>query len=157
MALVFNIKGKEQEIKFNFRLLFKANRKLSSKDPETGEVGNNGALNLFTQINEGREEGIISLIELAAGNKKVNEDDALESLELYMADTGLDDEEAYNQVFIDVKDEILDSGFFVGKLKKQVEALENNVETIRKHGTDEQKAQIEVMKDMIDSVKKEIS
>lgn len=156
MALVFDINGKEQEIKFNFRLLFKANRKLSSKDPETGEVGNNGALNLFTQINDGREEGIINLIQLASGNKKVTEDVALEAIEAYMIQTGLDDEEAYNQIFIDVKEEILDSGFFVGKIKKQVEALENNVATIEKHGTEEQKTQVKVMKDMIDSVKNEI-
>jgi len=31
MALVFNVNGNEQEIKFDFRTLFKANRKLSPK------------------------------------------------------------------------------------------------------------------------------
>lgn len=157
MALVFNVKGKEQEIKFDFKTLFKANRRLSSVNPETGERNNDGAMNLFNQINNGSEEGIINLIQIASGNKKVDEDQALEAIEKYLEDSGSDEEEAYNQLFLDVKGEMLDSGFFVGKLKKQLETMEQGAKTIEKHGTDEQKAQIEIMNDMIDSVKKEIS
>ncbi len=73
-----------------------------------------------------------------------------------MLESGLDEEEAYNQIFVDVKEEILDSGFFVGKLKKQIESVEKGAKTIEKHGTDEQKTQVGVMKDMIASVKNEI-
>lgn len=156
MTLVFNVKGKPQEIKFDFRTLFKANRQLSSTNPETGQRNNDGALNLFNQINEANEEGIINLIQLVGG-KKVTEEDALEAMETYMLESGLDEEDAYNQIFEDVKQEILDSGFFVGKLKKQLESTEKGIATIQKHGTEEQKAQVEIMKDMMDSVRKEIS
>jgi polyhydroxyalkanoate synthesis regulator phasin len=156
MALVFNVNGKDQEIKFDFKTLFKANRSLSSKNPETGERNNDGALNLFSQINDGSEEGIINLIQLTSGKKNTTEDHAIEAMAKYMEESDLDEEEAYNQIFKDVKEEILNSGFFVGKLKKQVEKMEQGAETVKKHGTDEQKAQIGVMEDMISSVKKEI-
>jgi predicted transposase YdaD len=155
MALVFNVNGNEQEIKFDFRTLFKANRKLSTENPETKQKNNDGALNLFSAINDGSEEGIIDLIQLTS-KKKVSEEQALEAMENYMLESGLDEEEAYNQIFVDVKEEILDSGFFVGKLKKQIESVEKGAKTIEKHGTDEQKTQVGVMKDMIASVKNEI-
>ena len=154
MSLIFKVKGKEQEVKFDFKTLFKANRELSSKNPETGKKNDDGAFNLFTQINEGSDEGIINLIQLT-GNK-VTEEQALDAMAQYMEDYELDDEEAYDQLFKDVKDELLNSGFFVGKLKKQVDTMEKGAKTIEKHGTEEQKEQIPLMKEQIEMLKKEI-
>ena len=156
MAIVFEVKGKEQKVKFDFRTLFKANRKLSSTNPDTGDKNDDGAYNLFNQINSGSEEGIINLIQLTS-SRKLTEDDALEAMDKYVEDLGIDEEEAYNQLFEDVKNELLDSGFFVGKLKKQIETIEKGIQALEKHGTEEQKEQIPLMKEQLDSLKKEIS
>lgn len=155
MSLVFKVKNKEQKIKFDFKTLFKANKELSTKNPETGAKNDDGAFNLFNQINEGMDEGIVKLIQLT-GDKKVTENEALEAMAQYMEDSELDEEEAYEQLFKDVKDELLNSGFFVGKLKKQIKTMEKGAQTIKKHGTKEQKEQIPIMEDQIEMLKKEI-
>ena len=155
MALIFEVNKKEHEIKFDYRMVFKANKELSSKNPETGESNGDGALNLFNQINDGLDEGVINLLKLKAG-KNTTENMAVDAMAKYVENLELDDEDAFNQLFEDVKEEMLNSGFFVGRLKKQIEQMERNANLIKKHGTDEQKDQIEILNETIETVKKEI-
>lgn len=154
MAFTIKIKKKEHEIKFNYRLLFKANKKLGSKDDE-GKSQNDGAGILFTQVLEQEDDALINIIQLVTD---CTENEALEAIELYMNDLDKEDEEAaYTQIFDDLKEEMVSSGFFVKKVKKYIENLEKAVTILEAKENDESKMQATQIKELAEKMKKEIS
>lgn len=157
MSFNIAIKGKEQEIKFNYRLNFKANKKLASKDKD-GNLQNDGAGILFVQVLEKEDDALVNLISLI--DSKATENDALDAISNYideLVSSGLDEEAAYNRIFEDLKEEMLASGFFVSKIRKYQETLEKAHTIYSNRKTDEDKLQAEELKKLADRIKKEIS
>lgn len=153
MAFTIKIKKKEHEIKFNYRLLFKANKKLGTKG-EDGNSQNDGAGVLFSKVLEQEDDALVDIIQLVS---ECTENEALEAIEKYMSATELDEEEAYNRIFNDLKEEMLASGFFVKKVKKYIESLEKVVTLLESKEDSDSKMQATQIKELAEKMKKEIS
>lgn len=157
MSFDIKIKNKEHKIKFNYALNFRANKKLATKDNK-GNSQNDGAGVLFVQVLEKEDDALINLIQLV--DKNCSENDALAAVENYinnLIESGMDEEQAYSQIFIDLKDEMLASGFFVSKIRKYLETLEKAYRVLENRNTEEEKLQTEELKRLADRIKKEIS
>lgn len=157
MSFDIKLKGKEQKIKFNYMMLFKANKKLASKDKE-GKSQNDGAGVLFVQVIEKEDDALINLLQLV--DSKATENDALEAVNGYineLVDTGMNEEEAYNQIFLDLKEEMLASGFFVSKIRKYLENIEKVLTILESRKTEEDKIQSLELKKLVEKISKEIS
>lgn len=160
MSFDIKIKKTLHNIKFNYMLNFKANKKLGSKN-DKGESQNDGAGILFAQILENEDDGLINLIQLV--DSKVSENDALEAIQNYIAELIGDDdseeaeERAYNQIFSDLKEEMLNSGFFLSKIKKYINNLERAQKMLEAKETDESKQQAEAISELAQKMNNAIS
>lgn len=156
MSFDITIKGKEQKIKFNYALNFKANKKLASKD-ENGNSQNDGAGILFVQVLEKEDDALVNLIQLV--DSKATENDALDSIGDYiggLVEGGLSQEEAYAKIFDDLKDEMVASGFFVTKIRKYSESLEKAIDYLSNQKKEDNQIQINELKKLVEKIKKEI-
>ena len=157
MSFDIYLKGKEQKIKFNYMLNFKANKKLATKDKE-GKSQNDGAGVLFVQVLEKEDDALVNLLQLV--DSKATENDALEAIGKYvqeLVESGLSEEESYNRIFEDLKQEMLASGFFVSKIRKYLENIEKVIEVMDSRKKEEDKIQITQLKKLSERIKKEIS
>lgn len=153
MAFTITVKNKEVKIKFNYMMLFKANKKLGTKD-ENGKSQNDGAATLFVNVLEQEDDALIDIIQLASD---CTENDALKAIEDYMINSEIEnEEEAYTQIFNDLKAEMLASGFFVKKVKKYIENLEKAIPILEAKKDTESKTQAAAVKDLAERMKKEI-
>lgn len=156
MSFDITVKGKEQKIKFNYALNFKANKKLASKD-ENGNPQNDGAGILFVQVLEKEDDALINLIQLV--DNKATESDAIESIGDYiggLVEGGLSQEEAYAKIFDDLKDEMVSSGFFVTKIRKYRESLEKAIEYLTNQVKTDNQIQINELKKLVEKIKNEV-
>lgn len=157
MAFVIKVKKEELEIKFNYRLNFKANKKLGTKN-EMGEYQNDGAGILFAQVLDREDAALINIIQLM--NDKITESDALDAISDYvenLVDDEVTEEQAYAQIFEDLKEEMLASGFFVSKIRKYLENLELAKEYTESKNDEDSKLAVKKLTELIDRVKKELS
>lgn len=157
MSFDIKIKGKEHQIKFNYALNFKANKKLASKNDE-GISQNDGAGILFVQVLEKEDDALVNLIQLV--DSKATESDAIDSIGDYIAglvEGGLSQEEAYAKIFDDLKDEMAASGFFVTKIRKYSENLEKAIDYLNNQKKEDNQMQINELKKLVEKIKKEIS
>lgn len=157
MSFDIKVKNKECRIKFNYALNFKANKKLASKDAN-GNSQNDGAGILFVQVLEKEDDALVNLLQLI--DKNFTENDVLEAVQNYtdnLVDGGMNEEEAYNQIFTDLKEEMLASGFFVSKIRKYKENLEKAYQVLSSRKTEESKLQADELKKLMERIKKEIS
>lgn len=155
MPLTVKVKEKELLIKFNYRMVFKANKKLGSINQETKERNSDGAGVLFAKVLEQDDDALFEIIGLAA-KEKLSENEIFEAIEDFFSKYD-DEEEAYDAIFNQMKEEMLESGFFKKKIKKYVDNLEKAIEVLKKKKTDESKDQVEAIKELADKMKKEIS
>lgn len=149
MSFVIEVKGKELEIKFNYRLLFLANRKFETKD-DKGNKQENGAANLFNHIMDRKDSAVVELIKLAHKGK-LTDDEVIDALESYMEENG------YEETFEEIEQEMLNSGFFLAKVKKQLEDMEMSLKILEKKETEEAKDQVQAIKAVKDRLDKKIS
>ena len=156
MAFVINVKGEPLEIKFNYRTMYKANSELGSVD-EKGNKNKDGASSLFSRVMDEDDTAIRDLINLVHKGKKLTEDEIFDSIEGYIEEQDGNEEEAYKSLFTNMKEEMLDSGFFVSKLNKQIENMEKGTKLLKSKKDEESQNQAQILGDMIDSMKKEIS
>lgn len=157
MAFVIKVKKKDVEIKFNYRLNFKANKKLGTKN-ENGESQNDGAGILFTQVLEGEDAALINIIQLV--DDKFTENEILDAIGDYVENLINDDvneEQAYGQIFQDLKEEMLASGFFVSKIRKYQENLELAKEYSEAKTDEESKLSVKKLTGLIEKMKNELS
>jgi|GEM_PF-995764 len=158
MAFTVELKGKPLEIKFGYGMLFKANKKLASKD-KNGNSQNDGAGILFAQVLEEDDDALVNIIKLAAKGD-LSENDVLTAIGEYV-ERFEDEEEGYGKIFSDLKAEMLASGFFVKKLKKYIGNLEKASEAVKGMNPTEDienpEAQSKAMQELADRMKKEIS
>ncbi len=155
MAFEINVKGQLLEIKFNYRTMYKANRELGSID-ENGNKQEDGASNLFLRVLQQDDSAIFDLIKLTYKGKGLKEDDIFDALEERFE--GAEDEaKAYDELFDDMKDEMLRSGFFTRKLEAQIENLEKGITILEAREDKDSQTQATMLRDVVGTAKKEIS
>jgi hypothetical protein len=157
MAFTVELKGKQLEIKFNYALLFKANKQLGSKDNE-GKPQNDGAGVLFAKVLEKEDDALLDIIKLAAKGDP-SENEILEAIAKYISNYE-DEEEGYNAIFENLKEEMISSGFFLTKIKKYIKNLEKAAEAIKNQEPNDEikdpKASAQAIQELADTMKKEI-
>ena len=101
---------------------------------------------------------MVNLLQLV--DSKATENDAIEAISEYVhgfVESGLSEEEAYDRIFEDLKQEMLASGFFVSKIRKYLENMEKVIEMMVSRKKEEDKIQITQLKELSERIKKEIS
>ena len=152
----FKVKNKIIEIKFDYRTMFKVDKQLATKNQETGASNNDGVGTLFNNILNRNDAGIVDLITLSANkafSKAISEDDAITAIEDWLVDNDAADTE---NLFEEIQQEMVDSGFFRNKLLKYIENLETAVEYMKAQ-EDSEALQIEVTEKLIGRMKSALS
>lgn len=151
MAFTITVKNKDIDIKFNYKMMFLANRKLSQIDKD-GNNSKNGAALLFQRIAVDQdEEAIHDLINLAKGGKGFTESDLIEAVGNHLEEHG------YEDTFNEIKQEMLDSDFFVKKVQKYIEQMEMGADLMEDKDDQETQSQIKAIQIIIGKLKKAIS
>ena len=152
----FKVKNKIIEIKFDYRTMFKVDKQLATKNKETGASNNDGVGTLFNNILNRNDAGIVDLITLSANkafSKAISEDDAITAIEDWLVDNDAADTE---NLFEEIQQEMVDSGFFRNKILKYIENLETAVEYMKAQ-EDSEALQIEVTEKLIGKMKNALS
>ena len=152
----FKVKNKIIEIKFDYRTMFKVDKQLATKNKETGASNNDGVGTLFNNILNRNDEGLVDLILLSANkafSKAISEDDAITAIEGWLVDNDAADTE---NLFEEIQQEMVDSGFFRNKILKYIENLETAVEYMKAQ-EDSEALQIEVTEKLIGKMKSALS
>ena len=152
----FKVKNKIIEIKFDYRTMFKVDKQLATKNKETGASNNDGVGVLFNNILNRNDEGLVDLILLSANkafSKAISEDDAITAIEDWLVDNDAADTE---NLFEEIQQEMVDSGFFRNKILKYIENLETAVEYMKAQ-EDSEALQIEVTEKLIGKMKSALS
>lgn len=155
MPFTVKVKGNELPIKFNYRMVFKANKRLGTVNPETNQRNADGAGVLFVKVLEQDDDALFEIINLAA-TKDLTENEIFDAIEDFFSEYD-DEEKAYDAIFDQMKEEMLESGFFKKKIKKYVENLEKAVEALQKKDDEESKDQVEAIQKLADRMTKELS
>ena len=152
----FKVKNKIIEIKFDYRTMFKVDKQLATKNKETGASNNDGVGTLFNNILNRNDAGLVDLILLSANkafSKAISEDDAITAIEDWLVDNDVADTE---NLFEEIQQEMVDSGFFRNKILKYIENLETAVEYMKAQ-EDSEALQIEVTEKLIGKMKSALS
>ena len=152
----FKVKNKIIEIKFDYRTMFKVDKQLATKNKETGASNNDGVGTLFNNILNRNDEGLVDLILLSANkafSKAISEDDAITAIEDWLVEHDAEDTE---NLFEEIQQEMVDSGFFRNKISKYIENLETAVEYMKAQ-EDSEALQIEVTEKLIGKMKSALS
>ena len=152
----FKIKNKIIEIKFDYRTMFKVDKQLATKNKETGASNNDGVGTLFNNILNRNDEGLVDLILLSANkafSKAISEDDAITAIEDWLVDNDAADTE---NLFEEIQQEMVDSGFFRNKILKYIENIETAVEYMKAQ-EDSEPLQVEVTEKLIGKMKSALS
>ena len=152
----FKVKNKIIEIKFDYRTMFKVDKQLATKNKETGSSNNDGVGTLFNNILNRNDEGLVDLILLSANkafSKAISEDDAITAIEDWLVEHDAADTE---NLFEEIQQEMVDSGFFRNKILKYIENLETAVEYMKAQ-EDSEALQIEVTEKLIGKMKSALS
>lgn len=155
MPFTVTVKGKPVDIKFNYRMVFKANKKLGSVNNETNERNPDGAGVLFAKVLDQDDDALFEVIDLAS-KEKLTENEIFEAIEEFFSKFE-DEEEAYDAIFNQMKDEMVQSGFFKKKIKKYVENLEKVIVALKNKKDEDSKLQVTSIQELADKMKKEIS
>ncbi|HEO5725727.1 TPA: tail assembly chaperone [Streptococcus agalactiae] len=141
------------EIKFDFKTMFKINNKLGTVNKETGERNSDGVGTLFYKILERDDSALVDLIKLSVGSgkKALSEDEVLDSIAELVEEEG-----STEALFKEIENDMVDSGFFKEKISKYIESMEKSVKYLEAR-EDADKAQIQIVKDMIGKMKDAIS
>ena len=152
----FKVINKIIEIKFDYRTLVNVDKQLATKNKETGASNNDGVGALLNNILNRNDEGLVDLILLSANkafSKAISEDDAITAIEDWLVDNDAADTE---NLFEEIQQEMVDSGFFRNKILKYIENLETAVEYMKAQ-EDSEALQIEVTEKLIGKMKNALS
>ncbi|PMC80439.1 hypothetical protein CJ191_01125 [Aerococcus viridans] len=145
----FLIKNKPVDIKFNYALMFKMNKRLGTKDKETGERGSDGVGAFFLKVLDCDDTALTDLIQLA--DKTATEDDAIKAIEAKVDPEN--EEETYLQIFEDLKSEMVESGFFKTKILKYIENMEQSTEMLKARKDENSKLQVVAVQRLVSRMK----
>ena len=121
-----------------------------------GASNNDGVGTLFNNILNRNDEGLVDLILLSANkafSKAISEDDAITAIEDWLVEHDAADTE---NLFEEIQQEMVDSGFFRNKILKYIENLETAVEYMKAQ-EDSEALQIEVTEKLIGKMKSALS
>lgn len=156
----FTVGSRTIEIKFDYMLMFKVNKDLSTRD-DNGQSNEDGVGALFLRIVERNDSALVDLIKLCASKKAkaVSDEEALSAIA-----TKLEELDATNTepIFKAIEEEMVDSGFFNEKVLKYIGKLELALTYLKaKSDTAEDQAtaqfQIEQMEAQIGRMKNALS
>lgn len=156
----FTVGSRTIEIKFDYMLMFKVNKDLSTRD-DNGGSNEDGVGALFLRIVERNDSALVDLIKLCASKKAkaVSDEEALAAIA-----TKLEELDATNTepIFKAIEEEMVDSGFFNEKVLKYIDKLELALKYLKaKSETAEDQAtaqfQIEQMEAQIGRMKNALS
>lgn len=156
----FSVRGRAIEIKFDYMLMYKVNKELSTRD-DNGNPNEDGVGALFLRVVERNDSAIVDLIKLCASKsaKAVSDEEALSAIALKLEELDATNTEP---IFKAIEEEMVDSGFFNEKVLKYIEKLELALKYLKaKSETAEDQAtakfQIEQMEAQIGRMKNALS
>ncbi|NQP57769.1 hypothetical protein HO913_00280 [Streptococcus suis] len=124
------VKSTVVNIKFDYALMFSVDKELATRNKETGQSNNDGVGALFLKILNKEDSGIVDLIKISMPKsaKNVAETDIIAAIgnhiEHLVVEEGMEIEAAYDSIFNEIKQEMVDSGFFKSKISKYLKNLE---------------------------------
>ncbi|HFI0402817.1 TPA: tail assembly chaperone [Streptococcus suis] len=124
------VKSTVVNIKFDYALMFSVDKELATRNKETGQSNNDGVGALFLKILNKEDSGIVDLIKISMPKsaKNVAENDIIAAIgnhiEHLVVEEGMEVEAAYDSIFNEIKQEMVDSGFFKSKISKYLKNLE---------------------------------
>ena len=118
----FSVRGRAIEIKFDYMLMYKVNKELSTRD-DNGKPNEDGVGTLFLRVVERNDSALVDLIKLCASKsaKAVSDEEALSAIALKLEELDATNTEP---IFKAIEEEMVDSGFFNEKVLKYIEKLE---------------------------------
>ena len=155
----FNVAKKIVEIKFDYRLMFKIDKDMATKDAN-GQSAGNGVGALFFKIVNRDDQGIVDLIQYCASKKgkAVSEDEALAAIEARFEKTGSDDPQ--EELFQEIEEEMVQSGFFKKKILKYIENMKLGQELAQAQaevGDQTAEAQVKAISEIIGKMENAVS
>ena len=144
------------KIKFDFRTMFMINKQLATKNKDTGAGNNDGVGTLFNNILNHNEQGLIDLITVAGKTslgKALTEDDAIVAIEKWLEDNDAEDTE---KLFEEIKEEMIESGFFKGKILKYIKGMQKALNYLTAKD-DVDPIEVQAVKDMISEMQNALS
>ncbi len=153
MAFELEIKGKKEEIKFDYALVFKINKQLANKDKD-GNNMKDGIGTLFSGILNQDDDALFNILRIAI-NGKLSDKEISDTVELFVSNYE-DEEQGYQALFAEVKEEMVNSGFFKQKIEKYIETMEKAAKMLMKKTDEESKLTVETINEQIRLMKKEI-
>lgn len=156
------VKNTAVTITFNYLMMFKVDKQLATRNPQTGESNKDGVGALFSAVLNREDDGLVNLIKLALPKsvKSISDDDIVEAIGSHVAglvEEGLDEEVAYDRLFDDVKDEMVASGFFRKKISKYIDNLDRAVKLMAEQTDDDVTLQVQVLNETIGTMKSALS
>ncbi|HEM6592889.1 hypothetical protein F6P74_06090 [Streptococcus suis] len=124
------VKSTVVNIKFDYALMFSVDKELATRNKETGQSNNDGVGALFLKILNKEDSGIMDLIKISMPKsaKNIAENDIIAAIgnhiEHLVVEEGMEIEAAYDSIFNEIKQEMVDSGFFKSKISKYLKNLE---------------------------------
>lgn len=118
----FTVGSRTIEIKFDYMLMFKVNKDLSTRD-DNGGSNEDGVGALFLRIVERNDSALVDLIKLCASKKAkaVSDEEALSAIAAKLEELDATNTEP---IFKAIEEEMVDSGFFNEKVLKYISKLE---------------------------------
>lgn len=156
----FTVGSRTIEIKFDYMLMFKVNKDLSTRD-DNGGSNEDGVGALFLRIVERNDSALVDLIKLCASKKAkaVSDEEALSAIAAKLEELDATNTEP---IFKEIEEEMVDSGFFnekvlkyIGKLELALTYLKAKSETAEDQAT--ARFQIEQMEAQIGRMKNALS
>ena len=156
----FTVGSRTIEIKFDYMLMFKVNKDLSTRD-DNGGSNEDGVGALFLRIVERNDSALVDLIKLCASKKAkaVSDEEALSAIVAKLEELDATNTEP---IFKAIEEEMVDSGFFnekvlkyIGKLELALTYLKAKSETAEDQAT--ARFQIEQMEAQIGRMKNALS
>lgn len=155
----FDIKIGEQDVsvKFNLKTLFKVNNSLATKD-EKNNNQHNGAITLFTKIQERSFEYLVDFIVLFC-DKKTNKEDVIDALDLMSESSP--EKDVYEEVFNELEDEMVNSKAFFTEIKNYQRNLKMTIPALEKRAKslkdEDKKLEAEIQYEMMTGIQETLS
>lgn len=149
----FKVGNRMVEVVFDYKTMFKVDKQLASKNPQTNELNNDGVGVLFTQVLNREDDAIINLIKVSSNqNKKaLSEGEILDAVASYVEENG------YIETFEELEKEMVDSGFFNVKISKYIENMEQALGWMEEEKTKANSMEVKAIKGIIGKMKNALS
>ena len=149
----FKVGNRMIEIVFDYKTMFKVDKQLASKNPQTNESNKDGVGVLFTQVLNREDDAIINLIKVSAKQDKK----ALSDAEILDAVASYVEENGYVETFEELERAMVDSGFFNVKISKYIENMEQAIGWMEEEKTKANSMEVKAIKGIIGKMKNALS